>query len=219
MRTIILSASMVKDRSLDQWRKGQTSNMQQTNFSLWSSKWRIQIRISLNIFDSDNDQLKQRQGWNGNGNDGDGIIGLNLFLLFNLVDVTRMARIIFDFFQVVSLAGNIDCLVSDGVCKQHTAPRASFACHTRNLTRVHVAQGSLECSSYESYKSFNLIHDSPHLAWPTVVSTFLYTVSYTCTWFVYLSFVVVSFDPSIQCHSARRVMLWPTGWTIPSHWE
>ena len=29
--------------------------------------------------------------------------------------------------------------------------------------------------------------------------------------FVYLSFVVVSFDVSIHCHSARRVMLWPTG--------
>ena len=44
------------------------------------------------------------------------------------------------FFQGVSLTGTSDYLVSNGVCKQHTAPRASFTDHTRIFSRVHVAQ-------------------------------------------------------------------------------
>ena len=43
-------------------------------------------------------------------------------------------------FQGVPLTGNSDSLVSDGVCKQHTAPRALDTCHTRNCSRVHMAQ-------------------------------------------------------------------------------
>ena len=76
----------------------------------------------------------------------------NFFLLFNLVDATRMARIlIFSFalkkerqwfvFQWVSLTRTGDSLASYGECKQHTAPRASITCHTRNFSRrVHVPQ-------------------------------------------------------------------------------
>ena len=43
-------------------------------------------------------------------------------------------------FQGVSITGNSDSFVSDGRCKEHTAPRASFTCHTRNFSRMHVAQ-------------------------------------------------------------------------------
>ena len=55
------------------------------------------------------------------------------------------------FFQIVSLRDNSDSFVSDGRCKQLTAPRASITCHTRNVSRrVHVAQKwsrySVECS-------------------------------------------------------------------------
>ena len=68
-------------------------------------------------------------------------------------------------------------------------------------------------------RSFHLIHVSPHLAWPTVVSTFLHVLPCTCTRFVYRFFAVVPVDGSIHCHSARRFMLWPTGRAEPSHQE
>ena len=45
-----------------------------------------------------------------------------------------------DLFLGVSLAGKSDSLVIDEECKQDTAPRASFTCHTRNFSRVRVAQ-------------------------------------------------------------------------------
>ena len=80
MRTIIFSTSVIKDRNLDQWRKGQITHTQYTNFWLWENKWGIQIRISLNIYDSDSDQLKNVKDWNSNGNVGDGTEGLNLLL-------------------------------------------------------------------------------------------------------------------------------------------
>ena len=40
--------------------------------------------------------------------------------------------------------------------------------------------------------------------------SFLYVLSYTCIWFVYLSLAVAPVDVSIHCHSSKRVMLWPT---------
>ena len=80
------------------------------------------------------------------------------FFLFNLVDA-----------KGVLLTGNGDSLVSDGVSKQHTAPRASITCHTRNFARrVHVAQDDrgilliAVCVFLE--KSFHLTRVSPHLA-------------------------------------------------------
>ena len=107
------------------------------------------------------------------------------FFLFDVVDAARMARmarrariiyvlcveirtavIVFNDFP---LTGNNDSPVSDDVCEQHTA---SFTCHTRNLSRVHVAP-VLEPSSGQDrsvvvlaspQKSFHLIHVSPHLA-------------------------------------------------------
>ena len=54
------------------------------------------------------------------------------------------------FFQGVSLTGHSDSLVSNGECKQHTAPRASFTYHTRIFSRVHVAQ-VLEPSSGQDH--------------------------------------------------------------------
>ena len=45
---------------------------------LQKAKWRIQIRISLNMYDSDSDQSKNVKEWNRNGNVGDGTIGLKL---------------------------------------------------------------------------------------------------------------------------------------------
>ena len=64
-------------------------------------------------------------------------------------------------------------------CEQHTAPRASFTCHRRNFSRVHVAQVLEPSSGQDRWivvlaslkKSFHLIHVSPHLAWSTVVFT------------------------------------------------
>ena len=57
----------------------------------------------------------------------------------------------------------------------------------------------------------------PRHAWCTVVFTFLYTFSVTGTKSDHLSLVALSFGESIYCPSARRVMLWPHGWTVPSH--
>ena len=37
--------------------------------------------------------------------------------------------------------------------------------------------------------------------------------SYSCTWFVYLSLAVIPVDGSIHCPSAKRVMLWASGWS------
>ena len=43
-------------------------------------------------------------------------------------------------FSRISLPGNSDSLVSDGGCKQHTAPRTFNTCQTLNYSRAHVAQ-------------------------------------------------------------------------------
>ena len=248
VRTISLSASTVKDRSQDQWRTGQISHKQWTNFLFWISlvlKQQVEKPNPAhpwNICDSDNVQLKKRHSWNVNGNDGDEIIGLNLLLppqqggrhkngkkgkknMFMFLSCWRKNNSVL-FFQEVSLTGNSDSLVSDGWgVTQHTAPRASFTCHTRNFSRVHVAH-VLEPSSGQDLwtvvlaslqsRSISFMFQL-HLAWRTVVSALLYNVSYTCTSFVHLSFVVISLDVSIHCHSARWIMLWPTGWSIPSH--
>ena len=58
--------------------KGRSPTSSKTNFWFRENKWRIQIRISLNNYDSDSDQLKNVKGWNSNGNVGDGTIGLKL---------------------------------------------------------------------------------------------------------------------------------------------
>ena len=67
----------------------------------------------------------------------------------NLVDFSTMGRtsMIFGLFETgVSLTGNVDSLVSDGGCKQYTAPRT---CHTRKhvlacgSSGVHASQSTL----------------------------------------------------------------------------
>ena len=63
-------------------------------------------------------------------------------------------------------------LQATGVCKQHTAPRASFTCHTLIFSREHVAQVEEHSSGQDLWiavhasvkESFHLIHVSPHLA-------------------------------------------------------
>ena len=165
-------------------------------------------------------------------NVGDEIIGLNLlpppqlggrrksgkhgkkfFVFF------RVERNHSDFFNGVSLTGGGASLASDGVCKQHTAPRASFTCHTQFFSCARGSNsgaytldrivGLLFLRLLKSHFISPVFHRtlldsqlSPHFSTP---------FSSTCTWFAYLSFVVISFDVSIHCHSARRVMLWPTG--------
>ena len=91
--------------------------------------------------------------------------------------------------------------------------------HRAHLTRVtHAiflcARASRCLRVVVVLSTFHLIH---HLAWPTVGSAFLHTVSYTCTWFVCHTFVALSCDESIHCPSPRRVMLWPADWAISSH--
>ena len=54
---------------------------------------------------------------------------------------------------------------------------------------------------------------------PQLSSHFSTSFPTPCTWFVYLSLAVIPVGESIQCSSARGVMLWPTVWTIPSHME
>ena len=61
------------------------------------------------------------------------------------------------FFQEVSLTGSSDSVVSDGECKQHFAPRASFTCHTRNFFVCTWLKMSEGCCLCESQKSFCLI--------------------------------------------------------------
>ena len=71
--------------------------------------------------------------------------------------------------------------------------------------RAHVTRAThaifLVCTWLKTFElccsTFHLIQVSPHLAWPT-----------TCTWFVYHC-VALSFGEFIRCHCARRVMLWP----------
>ena len=55
--------------------KRRSWTVEATKFWIWQSKWRIQIRKSLNICASDSDQFKNVKDWNSNGNVGDGIIG------------------------------------------------------------------------------------------------------------------------------------------------
>ena len=79
------------------------------------------------MYDSDSDQLKNVKDWNNNGNVGRKSL--------NLQPCGRHKNGGF------SLTNIGDSLVSDGEGKQHTAPRASIMCHTRNFSRrVHVAQ-------------------------------------------------------------------------------
>ena len=68
-------------------------------------------------------------------------------------------------------------------------------------------------ASLKSHSISSMFHRT--LLDPQLSSALLYTDSYTCTWFVYLSFVVKFFDVSIHCHSASRVLLWPTGLNNP----
>ena len=124
------------------------------------------------------------------------------FLLFNLVDVTRMTwmtKIIYfpfrcrknhSFFsQIVSLTDQSDSFVSDGRYKQHFAPRASITCHTRNVSRrVHVTQNDRDillnavCVFLKSHFISSMFQRN--LTWPTVVLTFLHVLCHTCIWFV-----------------------------------
>ena len=153
MRTILLLASTVKDQCLDQWRTGQISHKPFTNLPQWNSKWRNQIRTSQNICDSENVNRRKSTVWNVNGNDGDGTIGHKILPSLQLGGRHRngkngknnlcsfaLKKEQPSFVQGVSLTGNSDSLVCDEVCKQHTAPRGSYMCHSHNFSRVHVAQ-------------------------------------------------------------------------------
>ena len=157
------------------------------------------------------------------------------FLLFNLVDATgmaRMARIIYvlshwrknnrHLFKEFRLQAIAIPLYATK-CVNSTPHRADLSRATHNFSRVHVAQ-VLEPSTGQdrwvvllaSFKrhSFSFMFHRTFLD-PQLSPHFSF-VSYTCTWFVYFSFVALSFGESIHCHSARRVVLWPTGWTISS---
>ena len=72
----------------------------------------------------------------------------------------------------------------------------------------------LWCSLVFLEMSFHLTNVWWHFAWYTFL---LYTVCCTCTESDDYSFAALSFGESIHCPSARRVMLWPTAWTVSSH--
>ena len=142
MRTVFLSVLMVKDRSLDQWRKGQTSHTQWTKFSFWGSKWRIQIRISLKRL-----RFRQRPiGWRTAMQTMEMEYLVSIFLfLFNLVDATRLARRISvlslwrknysDFSEEFRLqATALPFEATGGVTR--TPHRASFTCNTHAVFLV-----------------------------------------------------------------------------------
>ena len=84
-----------------------------------------------------------------------------------------------------------------------------------NFSRVHVAQnvwGILLCAVCVYWKPFHLIHVSLHFIWH-IFHHFLYTVFYTCVWFVCISFFVKPVDESIHCQSAFGSI----GWRIIPH--
>ena len=95
----------------------------------------------------------------------------------------------------------------ESVCKQYTA--AFLTWHTRkflvvctwlllNAVCVFLESHLISSMLHSTLLDHRFLHFSPHLC-------------YTCIWFVCHSFVAPSFGESIHCHSARRVMLWPTG--------
>ena len=104
-------------------------------------------------------------------------------------------------FQGVSLTGNSDSFVSDGVCKQHNAPRACITCHTRNFScRAQPAQDDrgilLDCSLcvfLESQSISFMFHSS--LCDPQLSSHF-------STFFVHLHQVRL---PLLPCYTRRCV--------------
>ena len=79
------------------------------------------------------------------------------------------------------------------------------------FSRVHVAQDVWVSCVLFFVSVIHLIHVSRHFAWHTVFLTILRTVSFTCTQSDGYSFAALSYGESIQCHSARRVVLRPTG--------
>ena len=118
--------------------------------------------------DSDN-QSKKKHNWNVNGNDGDGTIGHNILPPLqpggrhrngkngkNNLCSFALKKEQPSFVQGVSLTGNSDSLVCDEVCKQHTAPRGPFTCHTQFFSCARGSSsgaqhwtGSLGCTSCE----------------------------------------------------------------------
>ena len=155
----IVNVWIYEERAWEIWEQWH-SQRQWSRTEAWTNEEKgrfptsIQIRRSSYICDSDSDQFKKRQGWDGNANVEDGTVGVNLLPRRpggrhkngkngenNLCSFTLKKEPQWCF-QGGSLTGNSDSDVSDGECKQHTAPRASFTCHSRNVSRrVHVAQG------------------------------------------------------------------------------
>ena len=80
---------------------------------------------------------------------------------------------------------------------------------------VHVVQDdrgillNAVCVFLKNHSISSMFHRT--LLDPQMSPHFFHVLSYTCTGFVYLSFAGIPVDDSIHCHSARRVVLWPTG--------
>ena len=96
MRTIKLSAStMVKGPSLHQGKKKADFTHAANELLVLRKQVENPNSYILKHLGFRQRPTEEREKWNSNGNDGDGTIGLNFSFLFNLVDATRMSRMIY----------------------------------------------------------------------------------------------------------------------------
>ena len=127
-----------------------------------------------------------------------------------------------DFFKEFRSQATANPFVIDGECKLQTLHRAdlSRATHAFFSRRVHVAQdrGILlhaVCVLLKNHSISSVFHRAlldPQLSSPFSTSFPTRAPGSSTS----LSLAVIPVVESIHCHSARMVLLWPIGGTIPS---